>query len=274
MDWRCEWCGKPHEENDPPCDNCGHGAFEKAVVRRTDLADDGALESTTVWVCTECGRTHTKHSPPCSRCGNHKLVREEQRVDDDELSVPSYLDLLTPRYVLGLVVVLVLAGVFLGGLTGVLDVPGFGNEVPEVENVPGDPDTAGSMNLTNVETAYLDSVNDARANASDGRISRNDRLDEVAEYTNRRLVKSEYGDGSLPSRDHIAELVGDSCQSGFTLESYTVRGGNYTSGDALGSAFASKQFADSKISAASTTTVGMDVHTAPDGTVFLTQIVC
>ncbi|MEF8787077.1 MAG: hypothetical protein V5A45_14185 [Haloarculaceae archaeon] len=274
MDWRCEWCGKPHEENDPPCDNCGHGTFEEAVVRRTDLADDGGLESTTVWVCTECGRTHTKHSPPCSRCGNHKLVKEEQRVDDDELSVPSYVDLVTPRYVLGLVVVLALAGLFVGGLTGVIDVPGFGNEVPDVENVPGEADTAGSIDLATVESAYLGAVNETRANASDGSVSRDERLDEVAAFTNQRLVKSEYGDGTLPTRDRIAELVGDSCQGGFVVETYTLQSGDYASGDALGSAFASEQFANSEISATSTTTVGVDTHTAPDGTVFLTQIVC
>ncbi len=273
MDWRCEWCGKPHEENNPPCDNCGHGTFEEAVVRQTDLAEEG-LETTTVWVCTECGRTHTKHSPPCSRCGNHELVMEEQRVDDEELSVPSYFDLVTPRYILGLVVVLALAGVFVGGITGVIDVPGFGNEVPNVENVPGEADTAGSINLTTVESAYIDAVNDARANASDDSISRDDRLDEVATYTNQRLVKSEYGDGSLPSRDRIAELVGDSCRDGAVVETYTLQGGEYATGEELGPAFASERFANSEISAASTTAVGVDTHTAPDGTVFLTQIVC
>ncbi|MFC7058003.1 hypothetical protein [Halovenus salina] len=70
MEWRCEWCGKPHEEDDPPCDNCGHGQFEKAVVRQTDLSEEGSQEATIVWVCPDCGREHPKHAPPCSRCGN------------------------------------------------------------------------------------------------------------------------------------------------------------------------------------------------------------
>jgi ribosomal protein L40E len=86
MEWRCEWCGKPHEENDPPCDNCGHGSFEKAVVRRTDLSEGSDEASTVVWVCTECGREHTKHSPPCSRCNNATLERQEKTLSDEELT--------------------------------------------------------------------------------------------------------------------------------------------------------------------------------------------
>jgi hypothetical protein len=273
MDWRCEWCGKPHEENDPPCDNCGHGSFEEAVVQRTDLSDGSGPDSTIVWVCTECGRSHTKHSPPCKRCGNHKLVREEQFVDDDELAAPSYVDLLTPRYVLGLVVVLALAGVFVGGLTGVIDVPGFGNDVPDVQDVPGNAETAGDIDLTTVELSYLDGVNSARANDSTGNVSRDGRLDEVATFVNQRFVKSEYGDGSPPSRDRVEELVGDSCEGGFSVEFDTLNSSDYQSGATLGEAFASET-ADSEIRASSVTTVGIDTHTAPDGTVFLTQIVC
>lgn len=83
MEWRCEWCGKPHEENDPPCDNCGHGKFEQAVVRQ---GSSDNTRSTVVWVCTDCGREHTKHSPPCSRCNNATLERHEKTVSDAELT--------------------------------------------------------------------------------------------------------------------------------------------------------------------------------------------
>mgnify|MGYP006276368351 CR=1 FL=1 len=274
MDWRCEWCGKPHEENDPPCDNCGHGSFEKAVVRQTDLAGDEGPDSTTVWVCTECGRTHPKHSPPCKRCGNHKLVRETQRIDDAELSAPSYFDLLTPRYVLGLVVVLALAGLFVGGLTGVVDLPGFGNDVPDVENVPGDATSAGSFDLSSVESTYLDAVNDARANDSDEEVTRTGRLDDVAAFVNQRLVKSQYADGELPSRERIGELIGDGCSGTVSIETNTLQHDNYQSAAELGDAFATEAFTGSEIRASSTTTVGIDTHTAPDGTVYLTQLVC
>ena len=89
MEWRCEWCGKPHENDDPPCDNCGHGSFERAVVPRPDLGEEvegDDPDSTTVWVCTSCGREHTKHSPPCSRCGNATLERTRKRVDESNLT--------------------------------------------------------------------------------------------------------------------------------------------------------------------------------------------
>jgi len=81
MKWRCEWCGKPHEENDPPCGNCGHGTFERAVVQQANEQD-----STTVWVCTDCGREHTKHSPPCSRCGTATLERREKVITEENLT--------------------------------------------------------------------------------------------------------------------------------------------------------------------------------------------
>jgi len=86
MEWRCEWCGKPHEEDDPPCDNCGHGSFERAVVRRTDLAEAGDADTMTVWVCTACGREHPKNSPPCSRCNNASLERKQKRIDESNLT--------------------------------------------------------------------------------------------------------------------------------------------------------------------------------------------
>jgi rRNA maturation endonuclease Nob1 len=72
MKWRCEWCGKPHERNAPPCDNCGHHSLERAVVPKAP--EEGQEEY--VWVCPECGRDHPRNSPPCSRCGNMQL---EQR---------------------------------------------------------------------------------------------------------------------------------------------------------------------------------------------------
>jgi len=85
MEWRCEWCGKPHESDDPPCDNCGHGKFEKAVVRQGPSSTE-SQNSTTVWVCTDCGREHPKNSPPCSRCTNAKLERKKKVVTDADLT--------------------------------------------------------------------------------------------------------------------------------------------------------------------------------------------
>ena len=80
MEWRCEWCEKPHAENDPPCDSCGHGKFERAVVPVGPEGDGNPL----VWVCASCGRTHQRNTPPCSRCGHAKLAKQEQGFDEDD----------------------------------------------------------------------------------------------------------------------------------------------------------------------------------------------
>jgi len=76
MEWRCEWCGKPHPEDDPPCDNCGHGQFERAVVPAGPEGD--AEGGPLVWVCGNCGREHPRHNPPCSRCGGMEFDQRPQ----------------------------------------------------------------------------------------------------------------------------------------------------------------------------------------------------
>jgi len=268
MEWRCEWCGKPHEENDPPCDNCGHGSFEQAVVRQGP--DESGPETTTVWVCTECGRTHTKHSPPCSRCGNHELVMEEQRVGDGELDVPSYFDLLTPRYALGLLLVLGLATVFLLGVTGIVDVPGFGTSVPEVEDVPGSATTAGNASLEDVEESYVSALNDRRSEEGAESVSRTDDLDEVATYVTRQNVKADHGDANLPSADRVNSLLDERCDGEVTIQLLMRSSGENTTAADLGVGFA----AESPLGPDAATDVGVATHTAPDGTVYLTVVVC
>lgn len=79
MEYRCEWCGKPHAEDDPPCDNCGHGSFERAVV---PAAPEGDADGPAVWVCTDCGREHPRNNPPCSRCNGMDFERRTQTFDD------------------------------------------------------------------------------------------------------------------------------------------------------------------------------------------------
>jgi len=281
MEWRCEWCGKPHEENDPPCDNCGHGSFEKAVVQQTDLSegDGDGPESTTVWVCTECGRTHTKHSPPCSRCGNHKFVREQQHVDDAELSAPGYLDLVTPRYLAGVVAVLVLAGAFVLGVTGVVYVPGLSPGLPPVSDVPGDAETAGDRSLAAVEAAYLEELNDRRREAGLSTLDRNEEVDEVAEFANQRVVKVSYGGGDLPDRGQIDDALSGTCSSGSVTPVFVTldRGEGLDAADsdaALGEALVDRRAAESDLAEAERSLAGLDVHAAPDGTTYLTQFTC
>jgi hypothetical protein len=279
MEWRCEWCGKPHEEDDPPCDNCGHGTFEEAVVRRTDLSDGSGPESTTVWVCTECGRSHTKHAPPCSRCGNHKLVAEEQGVDEGELSAPGYLDLVTPRYLAAAAVVLALAGVFLAAVTGLVYVPGLSPGLPPVSDVPGDGETAGDRSLASVEGAYLDALNDRRVAAGLDALDREESLDDVAAYANRRVVKARHGDGSLPEQGQINEALTGACDPGSVTPALVTlgpaRGVEAATSDAdLGAALARQRTSGSDLASAERSVTGLDVHVAPDGTTYLSQFTC
>jgi len=269
MEWRCEWCGKPHEENDPPCDNCGHGSFEKAVVRRQSpeannstvvwvctecgrehtknsppcsrcnnatlereektLSDEdltagpnsvsrpkNSAESTTVWVCADCGREHTKHNPPCSRCGSPDLERETKEIDAGELSTPSYLDLLTPRYALALVGVLALAAVFVLGATGVVNVPFLfpGDSLPDVENVPGSAtETPEGASLAEAEDAYVEALNERRAAAGQSELERDSRLDEIATVYNQQRIKIEFA-GTSEDTERTQEVLQEACSDG------------------------------------------------------------
>lgn len=79
MEWRCANCGEPHQRNSPPCHECGHMRFERAVVR---------LE----WECDECGELATTDVEPCERCGNESFTRRrdpraEPEPFDDEVRV-------------------------------------------------------------------------------------------------------------------------------------------------------------------------------------------
>jgi len=327
MEWRCEWCGKPHAEDDPPCDNCGHGSFERAIVRQTDLGDGGdpdtmtvwvctacgrehprhsppcsrcnnarlerqekrvdesnlterpgsaeyetvSTETTTVWVCAECDREHTKHSPPCSRCGHPTLNREEKRVGDDEITAPGYRELVTPRYLAVLGVVLALVALFVLGAAGIVDLPGFPDDsVPDVENVPGNATTTGRVSLAEVEDDYLDALDDRRTEAGLEPLERSDHLDEVAQYHNQRWVRAEFGEGTRPSNAELGDLLGSECdEAGLVFFSRTVEGDDATFGEQLADELAE---GDSPLLAGIDRT-GVDVHSV-EGTLYLTQLVC
>lgn len=278
MDWRCEWCGKPHEANDPPCDNCGHGSFEKAVVRQPGEAADP--DSTTVWVCTECGRTHAKHSPPCSRCGNHELVRERQRVHDDELAAPSYLDLLTPRYALGLLAVLALGAVFVLGLTGTIALPGFGADVPTIEDVPGEGETVDGLALSTVEDEYVSGLNERRRGAGGANLTRDDALDDAAQFLTHRSMIDRYTDRTPPDVAGIRDALTTACADAERVEPafVTLDGANRTepfaSERALADALLDERFRGSEPDGDERSVTGVDVHVSPDGTVVLAQLSC
>ncbi|ELZ16745.1 hypothetical protein C477_15255 [Haloterrigena salina JCM 13891] len=212
MKWRCTWCGKPHAENDPPCDNCGHNTFEKAVVREGEgeteaersessraassdpAVDTGVTETETVdtgttyvWRCQDCGRDHVKYNPPCSRCGNHDLEKIEQRYDDvdGELETSSWLEVAKP-YAPILAVIVVVAALFATGVVPLSIVPGVGE--PSPPDAPGEGSQAAGIDLEATELEVHDRLEAER----DSSRSYDDGLAAYAEYNNRAHVASQH----------------------------------------------------------------------------------
>jgi hypothetical protein len=278
MEWRCEWCGKPHEENDPPCDNCGHGKFEEAVVRQTDLASDDGPETTLVWVCTDCGREHPKNAPPCSRCGNTKLEKQRQRVDDEDLSAPGYLDLVTPRYLAAVSVVLLAAVVFVLGYTGVVDVPGIDQGgVPDVEDVPGNATTAGEIDLAAVEESYVTTLNERLQQQGDQGLQRSTTLDEIATWINQESVKAQSTGRVDIDGERLRDLLFDECRTINSDTAQQVLFVNVTGEETpeqVGERVATRMLENSQFGPADTeNTLGVDVHYL-DGELYVRQFVC
>jgi hypothetical protein len=283
MEWRCEWCGKPHEENDPPCDNCGHGKFEKAVVRQTDLSET-ASEPALVWVCTECGREHPRNSPPCSRCGNLDLEKRRQEIDQSELTAPGYLDLLTPQYLAAAAVALGLVVVFVLGVTGIADIPGFGGSgVPAVEDVPGNGTHAGTVSLSAVEDRFTESLDDRLRDDGQNGIERSDDLDSVARYLNQKYVRAAYGAGSpdetdiqdIEIPDSVRRTAGDACGNGPpSYFSPVTVDGPAESADMLADQLTEEFLFRAVTTQIGGSQVGIDTHQAPNGAVLLLVVTC
>lgn len=323
MRWRCEWCGKPHDENDPPCDNCGHGKFEEAVVQQpgagdgqdsmlvwvctecgrehtknsppcsrcnnatferrekvvtdADLTDGpnaepvGSIEqdSMTVWVCQNCGKEHTKNNPPCDRCGTATLERETKTISDDELTIPGYLDLVTPRYAAVLGVVLLIAVVFGLGAAGVVDLPFFPEDsVPEVENVPGNESTVNGISLAAVEQSYFEQLTEQRAGTDSRTLDRSAYLDDVATFYNQRRIKSLLGDGTVPTDEELTDLLREECSANPSLETASVTIEEGSSPETLGT-----QLADSVAVDTPGTVIGIDIH-GVENELILSQFIC
>jgi predicted nucleic acid-binding Zn-ribbon protein len=281
MEWRCAWCGKPHEANDPPCDNCGHNKFERAIeqVPATDADPQGS-----VWVCPECGRQHQKHSPPCSRCGNLTLEQRHVSELDDPLDdiQTRWRDVVEPRYVAGYVAVGILLLVLGLGALGVVDLPGFGE--PEIPDAPGEAQTAGNVSLDAVKREFVVALNDRRQNASAEPLSTDDTLGRMAEYYTNATVAETFGDGDGPDRDALNSFEPD-CSGRITLLLDVTP--TAASGDDVVAAAATPHAAATGLLSeleshpnfedlleVELDAVGVDVHVAPDDRVFVTVVAC
>lgn len=280
MEWRCAWCGKPYESDDPPCDNCGHDTFEKAVER---VAAPGQAQGT-VWICPECGRQHQRNSPPCSRCGNLELEQRDFAELDDPLDDigTRWRDVIEVRYVLGYLAVGVLLVVLALGALGVVDLPGFGE--PSIPDAPGSAETAGNLSLDAVEQAVVATTNDRRRNATVTTLDRDETLDRVAAYYNKGVVRATYDEGSGPDPDALRRFDPE-CDGRPTLmhagglsgsggsDQLTAAANEATVASALVAALEAEG-GDAEFGRADAELVGVDVHVAPDGNVFVTVAFC
>lgn len=283
MEWRCEWCGKPHETNDPPCDNCGHGRFEEAVVQMGPAETGDSTRP--VWTCAACGRDHEKHSPPCSRCGNATLEKRERDYSDVEpTDSTGWLDVLDRRYTAGFAVVGVLALVLGLGIVGVVDLPAVGSVgPPSPPDVPGASRSIDGVSLTDAERAVVETVNDDREAEGLGTLDRQETLTAMATYYNTRRVEHDYEDADAPtlselepfepncrnsiavlpySRLYVADLLDESTDA-------TALGRTLARGDGSADSLSERLAADEQRSG-----IGVDIHAAPEREIFVTVVAC
>jgi hypothetical protein len=274
--WRCTWCGKPHAENDPPCDDCGHNTFEKAVVRegeaeppQTETVDTG---TTYVWRCRDCGRVHVKNNPPCSRCHGHDLEKVEQTYDDvdRDLDIPGWLEVAKPYLpvfaIIGVVVVL-----FATGIISPSVLPGLGS--PSPPDAPGEGTEAAGIDLEETERLVHERLNAERNGVE---TSYDGDLAAFAEYQNRAFVAAEY-EGADPAGASPDEF-GVDCSVDLTGGSLLVGDASieeYDDEAALADAVAAALLASDLGEAidAGAPSEGLDVHVV-DGAVYVTYASC
>lgn len=276
MKWRCTWCGKPHAEDDPPCDECGHNTFEEAVVRqgeegpaRTETVDTG---TTYVWRCQNCGRTHVRNNPPCARCGEHDLEKIEQTYDDvgRELDVPGWLEVAKP-YLPAFAIIGVVALLFVTGIIPASILPGIGH--PSPPDAPGEGSTAAGLDLEETELLVHERL---EAERTDSETQYDDDLAAFAEYQNRALVSQEY-DGAEPNPagldDFGVDCSADPAGTSLSLTESTIDEYNDEAAlaDDIAAALLASDLGDDVRSGYPSE--GLDVH-ATDDAVHVTYVTC
>ncbi len=276
MKWRCTWCGKPHETNDPPCDDCGHNTFEKAVVRKgeneptvspTETVDTG---TTYVWACPNCDREHVKNNPPCSRCGNPDLEKTEQTYDDvaRDLETPSWLEVARP-YAPVFIVFAVVAALFATGIIPLSIIPGIG--APSPPDAPGEGTDAAGIDLEVTEREVHDRLEADRA--ADESRTYDDGLGAYAEYMNRALVAIEYDDAN-PERVDVSDF-GVDCQRDPIVGQAepTLTLSDYDDEAALADAVADALQSSNSLGGEDRTAEGIDIHVV-DESVYVFYAAC
>ncbi|ELY44155.1 hypothetical protein [Natronorubrum bangense] len=276
MKWRCTWCGKPHETNDPPCDDCGHNTFEKAVVREGDdeptvsPAETVDTGTTYVWACPNCDREHVKNNPPCSRCGNPDLEKTEQTYDDvaRDLETPSWLEVARP-YAPVFVVFAVVAALFATGIVPLSIIPGIG--APSPPDAPGEGTEAAGIDLEVTEREVHERLEADRA--ADESRTYDDGLGAYAEYLNRALVAIEYDDAN-PEQVDVSDF-GVDCQRDPIVGQAepTLTLSDYDDEAALADAVADALQSSDSLGGADHTAEGIDIHVV-DESVYVFYAAC
>lgn len=286
MKWRCTWCGEPHAEDDPPCDACGHNAFERAVVREGEsesTADAAAgrtvdTGTTYVWTCPNCGRAHVKNNPPCSRCGNPELEKTEQDYADvdRDLATPSWLEIAKPYAPLFVVVGIVVL-LFATGIVSPSILPGIGT--PSPPDAPGEGTEAAGLDLETTEREIHNQLEAEREAAGEQSRTYDDGIAAYAEYRNRQLVVSEYGDDDPGDTPRPNEFDPDCGERDLLLGPLTVDGvaiDDYADESAFAADLAeellSSRFGNEVQSGYDAE--GIDVHVAPDDSVYVMYGIC
>ncbi|ELY88523.1 hypothetical protein [Natrinema altunense] len=293
MKWRCTRCGKPHANDDPPCDACGHNSFEKAVVRVDAERDSGSGSGGTpdgnrdpvpsgtvetgpeyVWACSNCGREHVRNTPPCSRCGNPDLERVEQTYDglEQDLATPSWFEVAKP-YLPIFVVIGIVVALFATGIVPPSVLPGIGQ--PSPPDAPGDGTESGGLDLEATEGAIHDRLEDERDTAESRTYDSG--LAAYAEYQNRRLVEREFGDSDPETVDagRFDHVCGEAIPQEGPIVITGVSAADYTDEAALADAIVAGSL--SRYGDAMRTgfdAEGVDVHVAPNGDIYAFYATC
>jgi len=265
--WRCTYCGRESDIEDPPCETCGRETFERVG----DDAGSAFRAESFVWVCARCGREHVKHPKICSSCSHSTVEKRPLDRDgiDDELSVPGYLDVGWP-YLLGagaVVAVVVLA------LTGVIPVPGVGGPPPPPD-APGQATAAAGLELRTVEDELRADFAAERAGPRES----DDGLDALATAAVRHEVASRYDaeyEGAPPEArnydlDCRTELGGD-------VVFLSVSQAEFRDEAALAAAIADRLLERSATETLVTREAGaegIEIHVTPEATIAVGYVVC
>jgi hypothetical protein len=300
--WRCEWCGKPHAENDPPCDNCGHGEFEKAVVPAAPEADETTSDAYGyVWVCEECGNDHPKNTPPCDRCGHNQFERQPIEFDEEAVMAEmlgrsendsrtssadiGYLDVIDTRLALMMVGVAALVALLALSYLGIVSVPGIDIGPTGPVDAPGNATTYEGLSLSTVEAEYLLALNERRADEGYDAYEADDGLGTLAERLNKQRVAAAYGDADEPDIQRLINGADLNCERVGVrqvmvpvsrLDSGSL--GSYETESAAASALVESQLAAENgrtgFMDVTSNRGGVDVHVAPDDAVYIVIAGC